>query len=249
MFCGRLVRKPEIARSCEAKDYELLIQKEDFDAWSDWHPPMILEQYGSFKRTSFSNGYELPDPTEGRAKLVKSNCPTIKKWKIPIFGESKRVETLTDGEGNEIPLKIETGSYWLPGIANKYKLESSILKQQLKMASSKAAKRQAATNWKNGLMNELKLTKKDIKDARKEILKVKKAGTKIPVLKSVQAKAGLFSAKSNFVPKLEMQGDARDIWSQNRYQIGDILAEQKEWIQGLEKRKTKILKELKKLKL
>ena len=50
----------------------------------DWNPPMILEEYGSFKETSFESGYELQNSTEGRGKLVKTNCPIIKKWKIPI---------------------------------------------------------------------------------------------------------------------------------------------------------------------
>ena len=78
-------------------------------------------------------------------------------------------------------------------------------------------------------------------------MKVKKKGTKIPVLKSVQAKAGLFNSKSNFVYTVATQGDTDEIWSQNKSKIADILAEQQMWIEGLEKRKAKILKELKKI--
>ena len=83
--------------------FELILpSEEDRNAWVDWHPPMSLKQYGSFKKTSFSNGYEFPDPTEGRAELVKNNCAIIKKWKIPILGETQTVKTLTDGATGSI---------------------------------------------------------------------------------------------------------------------------------------------------
>ena len=253
MFCGHLIPvvpivQIPITKLNEAKDFELILPpKEDLDAWVDWHPPMILEQYGSFKRTSFSNGYELPDPTEGRAKMVKNNCPIIKKWNIPILGEIKPVKTLTDVEGNEISLKIETGHYWLPGTASKYRLELSLLEQQVKKASSRAARHSAVKSWKNGLKYELKVAKEDIKNAKKDILNAKKAGTKITILKSVQAKVGLYDPKSDFYSNLTNQEGRRDIWSQKLLKVKDILAEQQNWIEGLEKQKAEILRELKKV--
>ena len=54
--------------------------------------------------------------------------------------------------------------------------------------------------------------------------------------------AGLFTPKSNFVYTVATQGDTNDIWSQNTSKVGDILAEQQKWIEGLEKQKAKILK-------
>ena len=56
-------------------------------------------------------------------------------------------------------------------------------------------------------------------------------------IRKVQAKNGLFASKSDFIYTIATQGDTGDIWSEQKSKVSDILVEQQEWIQGLEKRK------------
>ena len=83
------------------------------------------------------------------SKLVNINESSIKKRKFPVIGPYKCFETLTDNDGNIIPLKIETGIYWIPDkITNLESPEFTYLKVDLNRASSKAKRHSIATLWR-----------------------------------------------------------------------------------------------------
>ena len=203
--------------------------------FENWCPPMILEGFGTHKVTKFDKGYEL----KVSSQYPQPNSPKITKRKIPIIGESKNVTQLKDNDGNEISLKIKTGYFWVPDIASKHSLELSIMMQYLKPSVPKKTQFAAYKFWKNCLEIDLKVTEKDIEDAKMQILEVKKSATKIPVLKKLQAKAGLFDLKSDFTYTVAT-AETGDILSEQKIKISDLLAERKKWIKGLELRKSKI---------
>ena len=170
------------------------------------------------------------------------------KWNIPILGKTKIVTQLKDKDGNEIPLKFETGSYWIPDTFDKHSLEFSLLVKNLELlALSNSGKKRAALLWKKGLLHDLKVNEEDMKEAKNQILKLKKSATMIPKFKNTQVKAGLIKPKSNFIYTVATQGDTGEIWSQSKYKVADLIAERQKWIQGLEVQKAKIKKELKKV--
>ena len=225
----------------------------DLDSWC---PPMILEGFGSYKETIFDNGYDLKVPKE----FPQTNTPKIRVSGIPILGESKAITKLEDNDGNEIPLKIETGHYWVPDIASPYDFELSIIKQFiLKSPASNSEKKAEYRHWKKWLEMELKVIEEDIVKAKERIMEVKLSATKFPGLKKIQAKLpalkkfqakhGLISYKSDFSYNVAIQGDTGDVWAKQTTKVGDLLAEQKKWITGLEDQKASIQYYMKQLYL
>ena len=69
---------------------------------------------------------------------------------------------------------------------------------------------------------------------------LKKIQAKLPALKKFQAKHGLIAYKSDFSYNVAIQGDTGDVWAKQTTKVGDLLAEQKKWITGLEDQKASI---------
>ena len=224
----------------------------------NWNPPLILDGFGSFCETNFGKGYEdhpfeILENAEDQnvlenatlpPKLVKNNEALIRVRKIPTMGPTKCLETLTDKDGNNIPLKIELGIYWIPEkITSQVSPQFTNLKFDLKNASSKAKKHAIGKLWKEGEEADLKKLEEDIKEARLALKKVKMSGTKVPILKKMQVKAGLYFENSNFT-HIVAKDTVGDVWSDHTSKIGDLIKEQELSIKILEFQKQKILKEL-----
>ena len=60
------------------------------------------------------------------------------------------------------------------------------------------------------------------------------SGTKLPIMRKLQAKHGLYNPKSKFTHIVATQGDTEDVWSHHISKVGDLVKEQENWIKGLE---------------